>query len=80
MARTRLSTRGQVVLPKEIRDHLGLAEGAELEVEVREGVVVLRPLRPTTVDDLLGMLSWDGPPKTLEEMDEAVARGARERS
>ncbi len=78
MALTRLSTKGQVVLPKNVRENLGLMPGAELEVEVSDGLVILRPVGRTTVDDLLGMLAWDGPPKTLEEMEEAVARGARE--
>ena len=77
MALTRLSTKGQVVLPKEIRDSLSLAPGSEMQVEVRDGLVVLRPIRKTTVDDLAGMLEWTGPAKSIEEMDEAVAHGAR---
>jgi AbrB family looped-hinge helix DNA binding protein len=75
---TKLSTKGQVVLPKEIRDTLGICSGTELEVEVRDGVVLLRPIRVTTVDDLLGMLQWAGPAKTLEEMEEAIASGVAE--
>lgn len=78
MALTKLSTKGQVVLPKDIRDTLGLSSGTELEVEVRDGLVVLRPIRKTTVDDLAGMLPWTGEPKSLEEMEEAIAQGARE--
>ena len=78
MALTRLSTKGQVVLPKEIRESLGLAPGAELEVEVLDGSVVLRPIRRTTVDDILGMLAWSGPARTIEEMEAAIALGARE--
>lgn len=39
---------------------------------------------PTTNDDVYGCLKWDGPPKTLEEMDEGIttevlARHARGR-
>jgi len=78
MAITKLSTKGQVVLPKEVRDTLGISSGTELEVEVRDGVVLLRPIRKTTVDDLLGMLEWSGPARTLEEMEEAIAKGAAE--
>jgi AbrB family looped-hinge helix DNA binding protein len=78
MAVTKLSTKGQVVLPKEVRDTLGISSGTELEVEVRDGVVLLRPIRKTTVDDLLGMLQWSGPAKTLEEMEEAIALGVAE--
>lgn len=78
MSLTKLSTKGQVVLPKDVRDTLGLSSGTELEVEVRDGLVVLRPIRKTTVDDLLGMLPWSGEAKSLEEMEEAMAQGARE--
>jgi len=67
-----------VVLPKEVRDTLGISSGTELEVEVRDGVVLLRPIRKTTVEDLVGMLEWSGPAKTLEEMEEAIAKGAAE--
>jgi AbrB family looped-hinge helix DNA binding protein len=79
MSITRVSTKGQVVLPKEVRDTLGLTSGSELEVEVRDGVVLLRPLHKTTVDELLGMLPWSGPVRTLEDMEQAIARGARDR-
>lgn len=44
MVRTRLSARGQIILPKEIRDRLHLEEGQELAVEIISGTVVLRPL------------------------------------
>ena len=78
MAITKLSTKGQVVLPKAIRDTLGVSSGTEFEVEVRDGVLLLRPIRTTTVDDLLGLLPWSGEPKSLEDMEEAIAAGARE--
>lgn len=80
MALTKLSTKGQVVLPKEVREALGLSTGTELEVEIQDGAVLLRPIRKTRVDDLLGMLPWSGPPKSPDDMDEGIARGARERS
>jgi len=82
MADTTVSTKGQVVIPKEIRDRLGWAPGTSLEVEDRGDRVVLRQMRRvrrTTIDDLRGCLRYEGPPKTVEEMDEAVARGARDR-
>lgn len=78
MTLTKLSTKGQVVLPKDVRESLGLSSGAELEVEVRDGLVILRPIRRTSVDDLLGMLPWSGEPKSLEDMEDAIAQGARE--
>lgn len=78
MTITKLSTKGQIVLPKEVRDALGLASGTEFEIEIHDGTVLLRPIRKTTVDDLHGMLPWSGSAKSLEEMEQAIARGARE--
>ena len=82
MADTTISTKGQVVIPKEIRVRLGWGPGTSLEVEDRGDCVVLRQPRSaprTTIDDLHGCLPYDGPPKTVEEMEEGIARGARER-
>jgi AbrB family looped-hinge helix DNA binding protein len=41
---TRLSSRGQVVLPKAVRDRLGLIAGQPLAVEADGERVVLRPI------------------------------------
>ena len=80
MARTRLSSKGQVIIPKAVRDRQGWKAGTELEVEDWGDAVVLRPARPfppTTVEEVFGCLKYGGPPVTIEEMDEAVAREAR---
>ncbi len=73
-----MSTKGQVVLPKDVRETLGISSGTQLEVEVRDGVVLLRPIRNTTVEDLLGLLAWPGEAKSLDDMEQAIARGAKE--
>ena len=80
MAKTRLSSKGQVIIPKAVRERHGWQPGIELEVEDRGDVVVLRPASlfpPTTFEEVRGCLKYDGPPVTIEEMDEAVAREAR---
>ncbi len=78
MASTRLSTKGQVVLPREIRDDLNWKPGKELEIARNGDTVVLKPksalpektLKP---EDIVGVLQWHGKPSTILEMDEAVA-------
>ena len=45
MALVRLHKKGQMTLPQDVRQELGLEEGDLLAVEVEEGVVVLRPQR-----------------------------------
>jgi AbrB family looped-hinge helix DNA binding protein len=80
MAKTRLSSKGQVIIPKAVRDRQGWRPGTELEVEDQGDVVVLRPAKPfpaTTIEEVYGCLKYEGPPRTIEEMEEAVAREAR---
>ncbi len=35
---------GRIVIPKPIRDRLGLVPGREVEIEVRDGVIEIRPV------------------------------------
>jgi AbrB family looped-hinge helix DNA binding protein len=42
MLKARVSSRGQLALPKEVRDQLGLGEGASLTVRVEGDEVILR--------------------------------------
>lgn len=80
METTRLSSKGQVVLPKTIRDARKLEAGVEFIVEDRPEGILLRPLqRPfadTRSEDVLGCVAYRGPARSLEEMDAAIARGA----
>lgn len=80
---TKLSTKGQLIIPKEIRDRHGWSPGTEIEIEDRSDAVVLRPVEDltypeTTFDDLVGCSGYRGPRRSLEEMEEGIARGARE--
>jgi len=79
---TRLSTKGQLIIPKEIRERHGWTAGVELLVEDRGDSVILRrvdDLPETTLDDLVGCTGYKGPTRSLEEMEAAIAQGARER-
>jgi AbrB family looped-hinge helix DNA binding protein len=79
---TRLSTKGQLIIPKEIRERHGWTAGTELLVEDQGELVVLRraeDLPPTTLEDLVGCAGYEGPARSLADMEAAIARGARER-
>ncbi len=84
-ARTRVSTKGQVILPKAIRDKRKWAAGIELTVEeTAEGVLLRAAPRfaPTKVEDVAGMLRGRGRINrgvSIDEMDEAVMAEARRR-
>jgi AbrB family looped-hinge helix DNA binding protein len=68
-----LSSKGQITVPKEIRERLGLTKGDRLEfVFDASGSVRLRPL-VGSVRELAGILRRPGcRPVSIEEMDEAI--------
>jgi AbrB family looped-hinge helix DNA binding protein len=82
MDTTRLSSKGQLVLPKAIRDAGDWAEGTEFMVErVSEGVL-LRPVRPfpvTRLEDVIGCAGYRGPARSIADMERAIAKGVKAR-
>ncbi len=50
----RLSSKGQLVIPKAIRQALGLAAGARFHVQFKDGKIILEPLLASPVDALYG--------------------------
>lgn len=40
-----IGAKGQVVLPKDIRDYLGIKDGSQIAFEIIEGNVIIKPLR-----------------------------------
>ena len=82
MATTRVSSKGQVVLPREVRDRKKWQPGTTLVVEeTREGVLLRleKPFPPTTLEEVAAILQYKGKPKTIEEMDEAITEEVRAR-
>lgn len=77
---TRLSTKGQLVIPKEVRERHGWQPGVELEIEDRESYVIVHAageVPETTLDELIGCAGYEGPPRSLGEMEAGIAEGAR---
>jgi AbrB family looped-hinge helix DNA binding protein len=83
-AQTRMSAKGQVVIPKSVRERLRWDQGADLEViETAEGVL-LRSRRPErerlTIEEFRRrMPKYEGPPASLEDMNQAIDRAMAER-
>ena len=79
---TIVSTKGQIILPKIIREQRRWQPGTRLVVEATDDGVLLKaaPLfAPTRPKDVFGSLGHAGRPKTLEEMQAGIAKEARRR-
>ncbi len=76
MLESAVTKKGQTTLPKRVRDTLGVQAGDRVRYIVLDREVRILPVRP--IRRLFGVLKHDGPPVTLEEMEEAAAGGASE--
>ncbi len=70
-----LTSKGQITIPKEIRDALQLAPGDKIEFILRGEEVILVPLRPAR--SLKGILPAPERPVSLEAMEQAIEQGRR---
>jgi AbrB family looped-hinge helix DNA binding protein len=77
---TKLSTKGQVVLPKSLRAIHRWKPGTEFVVQERGEGILLTPKSATASRSwasLIGCAGYSGRRKSLKQMDEAVAAEAR---
>ena len=77
METTRLSTRGQIILPKSIRDSRAWAPGTAFVVEETGDGVLLRPAArfpETDLKDAAGCLRSKDKAKTLAQMRSSIDR------
>jgi AbrB family looped-hinge helix DNA binding protein len=69
---------GRVVIPKKIRDHMGLDPGSVLSIEESEGRIILKPVVetvPVTMKE--GVLVFTG--KAADDIENAVRKHREER-
>ena len=76
-----VSDKGQITLPQTLRRQLGIVPGSRLEIDATaDGSLRVRPLTQGSAG-LAGLLARPGEPvRTVEEMNEAIARAACERA
>lgn len=83
-ATTKLSSKGQVVIPEEIRDRLGLQTGVRFVVVGQGDVVVLKTLKAPSMDEFDQLVekareSAKAAGLTPEDIAEAIAEVRRTR-
>ena len=82
METTRLSTKGQVILPRAIRTARAWTPGTEFYVEETPEGVLLRPagrFPESRLEEVAGCLKWTGRPKTITQMRGAITRELKRR-
>ena len=81
--KSHMSSKGQVVIPKSLRDAKGLGAGSEVEfVDHPEGVLMRLPERKKkfSLEDLLNVLPpYEGPPVTDRMIEEGIDAAMQER-
>ena len=77
MFESSITSKGQITLPKAVRDSLAVKAGDRVRYVIVDQGVLMMPVRSTS--RLFGSLKYNGPPVRLADMDDAVAEGAAER-
>jgi AbrB family looped-hinge helix DNA binding protein len=83
-AKTVMSAKGQVVIPKDVRDRLGLKPGQQLDVIETAGGVLLRPAHQKSgrsFDEITAsirtiMRKYELPKLTIEQLEDAIAEAS----
>ena len=74
MIESAVTAKGQTTLPKAARDALSLTAGDRVRYTIHDGEVRIRKV--LSISRLYGALPYDGPPVSIEEMQEAIISGA----
>jgi AbrB family looped-hinge helix DNA binding protein len=72
---TKLSSKGQLIIPKSVRRALALEPGTQFEVEVVDKEIVLKPLSRISGGHILGKFSACGIGERLGEEKKADSPG-----
>lgn len=79
MAQVVLTSKGQMTLPKDIRDDLGVGSGDRLEI-TKHGDGYLLSRKRSAKELFRELPRYKGPPLTVEEMDAAIEEEVWERN
>ncbi len=78
MREVSVTSKGQVTIPKDVRDALGITGGMRVKI-MAEGssarLTVARKRKPSRVEDGPKICGYKGPTLTLDDMERAIARG-----
>jgi len=80
---TTLSSKGQIVIPRQIRQRHGWRPGATFTIVDDGNSLVLKPTtsrQTTSLDEVIGSAGYSGPIKSLAEMDAGIMDEAKKQA
>lgn len=75
-----ITTKGQITIPKDVRDALGLQPGDDLVFFAEKGKLIGHPVRRRSISELAGSMKSDVPYRGREAEREAIAQYFVERN
>ena len=76
MSAATLTSKGQITIPKDIRNYLKIDQGDKIEFFVsKNGMVIISPIR-SDVRQLKGIIAKPDKPVSIEDMNTAIIEGA----
>lgn len=76
---SKITAQGEVRIPERFIQAMGIVPGTEVDFEQQGEVLLLRiakPRKPSRPEDGPGILDYNGPTVSLDEMEDAIRRGA----
>lgn len=80
METTRLSSKGQVIIPQVIREAHQWHSGVEfIVIDTDEGILLtpVSPFQSVSIEKVIGCTGYKGKQKSLKEMEKGIIKGAR---
>jgi AbrB family looped-hinge helix DNA binding protein len=75
MIRARVTSKGQITVPKAVRERLGVKPGDSLEFEFTNGHLEVRPVRRRSISDFFGIFPVsEAPNKEFASWEDMRAR------
>jgi AbrB family looped-hinge helix DNA binding protein len=82
METTKLSSKGQVIIPKPLRKAYHWEAGQELVVIDTGNGILLKPktaFPETNIEDVISYLKYSGKTISIDDMEQAIQQGIKER-
>ena len=74
MQRSKIGARGQITIPKKIRETLQIQTGDIVCYLVEQDGVRIKKMG--SIKDIKAMVEYDGPPGSIDDMDDAILEHA----